>query len=165
MFSLPRYTFFRPIQPFLVRCFPSLFTVALFKMLASTFLIFAGLASLSTAAYTLEDDYEPSSFFSMFDFFTVGPFYRFGWNTDITRAVTRHMDTLHTWIRPRRRMVVLSTCRTELRIWELTIPMLHLAQDERAYASQARSHTIMASSSLTLPICLEEFVGLGPLCE
>ena len=39
-------------------------------MLASTLLTIAGLVSLSTAGYVLEDDYEPSTFFSMFDFFT-----------------------------------------------------------------------------------------------
>ena len=41
-------------------------------MLASTLLSFAGLVSLTTAGYVIEDDYEPSSFFGMFDFFTVG---------------------------------------------------------------------------------------------
>jgi hypothetical protein len=40
-------------------------------MLAHTLLTLAGLISLSTAGYVLEDDYDASSFFSKFDFFTV----------------------------------------------------------------------------------------------
>jgi hypothetical protein len=40
-------------------------------MLASTLLSLAGFISLTTAGYVIEDDYEPSSFFGMFDFFTV----------------------------------------------------------------------------------------------
>ncbi|KIX92161.1 uncharacterized protein Z520_12154 [Fonsecaea multimorphosa CBS 102226] len=40
-------------------------------MLASSFLVtLAGLVSLSTAGYVLEDDYSVDQFFSMFDFFT-----------------------------------------------------------------------------------------------
>ena len=46
-------------------------------MLALALLVLAGLVSFSTAGYVLEDDYEPSSFFSMFDFFTVRIFYLF----------------------------------------------------------------------------------------
>lgn len=41
-------------------------------MLASTLLALAGFVSLSTAGYVLKDDYNSKSFFSMFDFFTVG---------------------------------------------------------------------------------------------
>ena len=41
-------------------------------MLKHTLLTLTGLISLSTAGYVLEDDYEPSSFFSMFSFFTGG---------------------------------------------------------------------------------------------
>jgi hypothetical protein len=41
-------------------------------MLASPCLFtLAGLISLSTAGYVLEDDYSADQFFSMFDFFTV----------------------------------------------------------------------------------------------
>ena len=41
-------------------------------MRASTFLIPIGLPSLALAqTYVLQDDYEPASFFDMFDFFTV----------------------------------------------------------------------------------------------
>lgn len=40
--------------------------------LSTTLLTFSGLVShLTTAAYTLQDDYSTQSFFSMFDFFTV----------------------------------------------------------------------------------------------
>jgi hypothetical protein len=42
-------------------------------MLASIFWALAGLVSLSTAGYVLEDDYSADQFFSMFDFFTVPP--------------------------------------------------------------------------------------------
>lgn len=40
-------------------------------MLSTTLFLLAGLVNLSIAGYTLEDDYEPSAFFSMFNFFTV----------------------------------------------------------------------------------------------
>jgi hypothetical protein len=40
-------------------------------MFLSALFTLAGLASLTTAGYVLEDDYESDSFFSMFDFFTV----------------------------------------------------------------------------------------------
>lgn len=40
-------------------------------MLAWVLVALAGLISLSTAGYVLEDDYSPQNFFSMFDFFTV----------------------------------------------------------------------------------------------
>jgi uncharacterized membrane protein YhdT len=40
-------------------------------MRASTLLSILGLASSTLAAYVIQDDYEPSSFFSQFDFFTV----------------------------------------------------------------------------------------------
>ena len=40
-------------------------------MFLSTLFTLAGLVSLTTASYVLEDDYESNSFFSMFDFFTV----------------------------------------------------------------------------------------------
>lgn len=42
-------------------------------MLASILLALAGLVSLSTAGYVLEDDYTQDEFFSMFEFFTVRP--------------------------------------------------------------------------------------------
>lgn len=47
-------------------------------MRSSTFLFLRGLASIAVAqaSYVIEDDYSPSSFFSMFDFFTVGRVYR-----------------------------------------------------------------------------------------
>ena len=52
--------------------FKSFLTVAPFTtMLAPTLLALAGLVSTSTAGYVLQDDYEPSSFFSEFTFFTV----------------------------------------------------------------------------------------------
>jgi hypothetical protein len=42
------------------------------NMRVSSFLILVGLPSLAIAqAYVLQDDYEPTSFFDMFDFFTV----------------------------------------------------------------------------------------------
>lgn len=53
----------------------SLFTVThLYNMHFPTFLILGGLASaaVAQASYSIEDDYTPSSFFGMFDFFTVG---------------------------------------------------------------------------------------------
>jgi hypothetical protein len=40
-------------------------------MLATTLITLSGLVSLSTAGYTLQDDYSTGNFFSMFDFFTV----------------------------------------------------------------------------------------------
>jgi hypothetical protein len=45
-----------------------------------TFLILRGLASaaVAQASYVIEDDYTPSSFFGMFNFFTVGEFHRNG---------------------------------------------------------------------------------------
>jgi hypothetical protein len=44
-------------------------------MLASTLFTLAGFVSFSTAGYVLKDDYNSKSFFSMFDFFTVGSSY------------------------------------------------------------------------------------------
>jgi hypothetical protein len=41
-------------------------------MLASTLLTLAGFVTFSTAGYVLQDDYNTDSFFSKFDFFTVG---------------------------------------------------------------------------------------------
>ncbi len=58
-------------------------------MLASILLALAGLVSLSTAGYVLEDDYSTDQFFSMFDFFTVRhnpSFSDNGVNTDINPA-------------------------------------------------------------------------------
>ena len=40
-------------------------------MRASAFLSILGLASPALAAYVIQDDYDPSSFFSQFNFFTV----------------------------------------------------------------------------------------------
>ena len=40
-------------------------------MLAYLLLALSGLVSLSTAGYVLQDDYNPSKFFSMFEFSTV----------------------------------------------------------------------------------------------
>lgn len=42
-----------------------------FNMQTSTLLTLAGLITLGTAGYVLEDDYSASSFFNMFEFFTV----------------------------------------------------------------------------------------------
>ncbi|KAI9812461.1 MAG: hypothetical protein M1827_004692 [Pycnora praestabilis] len=44
--------------------------MAFITFLLQTFVICATLINLSIAGYTLEDDYEPSNFFSKFDFFT-----------------------------------------------------------------------------------------------
>lgn len=38
---------------------------------APTAMAFLGLSGLSRAAYTLKDNYTPSNFFSMFNFYTV----------------------------------------------------------------------------------------------
>lgn len=40
-------------------------------MLFTTLLLCAGFVDLSIAGYVIEDDYTPSTFFNMFDFFTV----------------------------------------------------------------------------------------------
>lgn len=68
--------------PFLLKSILHLAVVVFFRhsfnlltysanMLSSTLFALAGLVSLSTAGYVLEDDYSGDSFFSMFDFFTV----------------------------------------------------------------------------------------------
>jgi hypothetical protein len=54
-------------------------------MLLSVLFTLAGLVSLTTASYVLEDDYESNSFFS------IAP----SSDTDNARAETLHMDTLH----------------------------------------------------------------------
>jgi len=52
-------------------------------MLAFTLIILAGLASLSTAGYVLEDDYATDSFFSKFSFFT---------GADPTKGFVKYVD-------------------------------------------------------------------------
>src|SRR5436305_6002249 len=63
--------FVRSVYLLFALCFQSFITVAPFRMFLSALFTLAGLASLTTAGYVLEDDYESNSFFSMFDFFTV----------------------------------------------------------------------------------------------
>lgn len=70
-FLLPRCTFVGSVYLLFALCFQSFITVTPFRMLLSALFTLAGLASLTTAGYVLEDDYESNSFFSMFDFFTV----------------------------------------------------------------------------------------------
>jgi hypothetical protein len=57
--------------PFLRNCIVAPYSHSFIKMRTTTVLSIAGLVSSTIAGYSLQDDYQPSSFFSMFDFFTV----------------------------------------------------------------------------------------------
>lgn len=65
-------------------------------MFFKTLLIGAGLVHLSIAGYVLQDNYNPSNFFSQFDFFTVSNFSKPSCCAILIdhRVTTRPTDTL-----------------------------------------------------------------------
>jgi len=75
-------------------------------MFFKTLLIGAGLVDLSIAGYVLQDNYNPSNFFSQFDFFTVSSSYRPSYSSILinNRVTIRPTVTLHMQIKGPRKV-------------------------------------------------------------